>query len=693
MTLDENAYTYSDLWWILYKVFINAKVIKTTKKIIYYNVPCAFDIETSSFMVNDEKQACMYIWMIGIGGYCITGRTWDEWRETLEYISQYLSLSKDVRLIMYVHNLSYEIQFIRKRLDWVKCFSLEDRKPLDWVCDIGIEFRCSYLLSGYSLENLSTQLTQHHIEKLVGNLDYELIRNSKTKLTDKELAYCVHDVLVVMAYIQERINIDGDITKIPLTKTGYVRQYCRANCIGTSKHRKEKYRTMIHGLTIEPDEYMMLRRAFQGGFTHANVFYSGKTVENVSSYDFTSSYPTVIVAEQFPMSKGVRININSTDEFNRYTSKYACLFNVRFENINSKELFEDYISGSRCTTLENPTLNNGRVVRADLLETTITEVDYMIIKRMYSWEKMSVGTMYVYKKNYLPTDFIKSVLKLYADKTQLKGVEGKETDYMKSKEMLNSCYGMMVTDICRDEIIYENDEWSKEKPNISESLDKYNSAMGRFLFYPWGVWVTAYARARLFTGILECGNDYLYSDTDSLKIVNAEKHTAYIDKYNKMVIQQLKDAMDFHKLPHELIMPKTIDGVEKPLGVWDYEGTYTKFKTLGAKRYLVEENGKLKLTVAGLGKKVACEYISQQKDPFEFFSMGMYIPSDNTGKMIHTYLDDELSGTVTDYMGVSATYKELSAVHLSKSDYELSLSRIYIDYILSIRNVYTDGKI
>jgi hypothetical protein len=264
---------------------------------------------------------------------------------------------------------------------------------------------------------------------------------------------------------------------------------------------------------------------------------------------------------------------------------------------------------------------------------------------------------------------------------------------MKSKEMLNSCYGMMVTDICRDEIIYENDEWSKEKPNISESLDKYNSAMGRFLFYPWGVWVTAYARARLFTGILECGNDYLYSDTDSLKIVNAEKHTAYIDKYNNMVIQQLKDAMDFHKLPHELIMPKTIDGVEKPLGVWDYEGTYSKFKTLGAKRYLVEENGKLKLTVAGLGKKVACEYISQQKDPFEFFSMGMYIPPDNTGKMIHTYLDDELSGTVTDYMGVSATYKELSAVHLSKSDYELSLSRIYIDYILSIRGVYTDGKI
>lgn len=684
-SLHDEPYTKADLWWILYKVFIHAKRIRTNKRVTYYNVPCAFDIETSSFYINDEKQACMYIWMLGIGGYCIIGRTWDDFIETMDYITNYLALNEDIRIVVYVHNLAYEIQFIRKLFSWKKCFSLEERKPLNWVTNSGIEFRCSYLLSGYSLAALSSQLTKYDVKKQVGNLDYDKIRHSQTPLTKDELKYCIYDVLVVMAYIQERMDTDGDITLIPMTKTGYVRQYCRRACIGTSKHRNNKYRNMIKGLTIEPDEYRMLRRAFQGGFTHANAFYSGKVLHDVDSYDFTSSYPTVMVAEKFPMSKGKRVNINSVDEFNKYIHKYACVFDVRFTNIQCKAIFEDYISSSRCSVLDEPVLNNGRVVSADLLQTTITELDYMIIKSMYKWDTMSIGTMYIYKKAYLPTEFVQSILKLYADKTQLKGVPDREVDYLKGKEMLNSCYGMTVTDICRDEIIYNNDEWSKTKSDIAKSLDKYNNATSRFLFYPWGVWVTAYARARLFTGILECRNDYVYSDTDSLKILNRNKHVAYIDRYNKSIVNQLYKSMDYHGLPHNLIEPKTIQGKPKPLGVWDYEGNYTTFKTLGAKRYLVEHDGKLILTVAGLNKRVARDYIASQESPFDYFSEGMTIPADYTGKMTHTYIDDEISGTVVDCYGNTGTYHEMSCVHMEDAPYELSLSQTYIDYIMKVR--------
>ncbi|WP_426466858.1 hypothetical protein, partial [Salmonella enterica] len=70
---------------------------------------------------------------------------------------------------------------------------------------------------------------------------------------------------------------------------------------------------------------------------------------------------------------------------------------------------------------------------------TITDVDFNIIKNFYSWESMRVGEMYCYKKEYLPTPFVKSILHLYESKTKLKGVEGKEVEYLNSKEMLNSC--------------------------------------------------------------------------------------------------------------------------------------------------------------------------------------------------------------------------------------------------------------
>jgi hypothetical protein len=330
-------------------------------------------------------------------------------------------------------------------------------------------------------------------------------------------------------------------------------------------------------------------------------------------------------------------------------------------------------------------LNNGRVVRASYLATTITDVDFWIIEKMYRWDCMDVRNFRIYPKDYLPTPFVKAILDLYKDKTELKGVEGKEVEYLVAKGMLNSCYGMTVTDVGKDSILYKDDMWETEPADLEKCMEDYNGSKGRFLFYPWGVWITAYARRNLFTGILECAGDYVYSDTDSLKVLNVEKHTDYIEKYNEEICSKLEFALDFHGLPYDLYSPKSKDGVEHPLGVWDYEGKYERFKTLGAKRYLVEENGKHKLTVAGLGKRDAMDYMEgASNDVFEFFSNGMYIPKGSTGKSIHTYIDFEQKGTVTDYMGVSGEWEEKSAIYMEECDYSLTLARAYVDFLSGV---------
>lgn len=147
---------------------------------------------------------------------------------------------------------------------------------------------------------------------------------------------------------------------------------------------------------------------------------------------------------------------------------------------------------------------------------------------------------------------------------------------------------------------------------------------------------------------------------------------------------KLEYALEEHGLPLNMYCPKSIDGKEHPLGVWDYEGTYERFKTLGAKRYLVEENGKHKLTVAGLGKQDAMKYMDRQEDVFSFFSNGMYIPKGHTGKSIHTYIDDEQSGVVEDYFGVQCEWSEKSSIYMEECDYELSLARSYVDFLAGI---------
>ena len=211
--------------------------------------------------------------------------------------------------------------------------------------------------------------------------------------------------------------------------------------------------------------------------------------------------------------------------------------------------------------------------------------------------------------NEIDGDFILAILELYKNKTELKGVAGKEAEYMVSKGMLNACYGMAVTDIVREVNEY-TDRWELPYvPLIDNEIKKYNRKRGRFLYYPWGLFVTAYARRNLFTGILEAGiNDYIYSDTDSIKMLNTEKHMDYFRRYNEQIIDKLTYALEYQDIDPDYIRPKTIKGIEKPLGVWDYEGTFDRFRALGAKRYLLEENGNLELTVSGLNKKIAVPY-------------------------------------------------------------------------------------
>lgn len=80
------------------------------------------------------------------------------------------------------------------------------------------------------------------------------------------------------------------------------------------------------------------------------------------------------------------------------------------------------------------------------------------------------------------------------------------------------------------------------------------------------------------------GIDYIYSDTDSLKFKNYEAHKEWIELYNKKIIDKLNSTITHYSLDPEKLHPKG-----QQLGIWDYEGKYEYFKTLGAKRYIYQK--------------------------------------------------------------------------------------------------------
>lgn len=698
----------------------------------YLDIPICFDSETYSFkVVNDrqeqEKRAVMWAWGLAIGDECYMGRTWSEFVKALDIIREAWGITPDTRMIVWVHNLSYDFQFFRKWFKWTSVFALKSREVCYALTDTGIEFRCSYILTGYGLEKVGEHLTAHNIRKLAGTIDYDIPRHPGSKLTDEEVLYLEHDCLVVTAHIEEQIEKEGGLAKIPLTKTGYVRRDVKNACFRDPEKKasqdmsKIRYGAFIRGMELDPFIYESLQRAFAGGFTHANPFHSGEVMENVASYDFASAYPSVMCSELYPVTPPQIWEVGTdVEEFYRCLRLYCCVFTVQLIGVEPKVNYDHYLSESHCY-MEPGTkrqIDNGRVVSADSLTTTITNVDWEIIIRCYKFKAFKVYGMIRWGRGYLPRSIVQSVISYFQAKTQLKGVPGKEQEYMTAKENLNSIYGMMVMDPLRPEIPYdlEKNEWGKVVDGRTllevkltddeqvEALNNYNESLGRFTYYAWGVFITAYCRKNLWRGILHFGDDYVYADTDSIKVTNGDdpRHLEHIRKHNETIQRKIKECLTFHGLDPELSAAYTPTGKKKELGIWEYEGTYTRFKSLGAKRYMVEQDNPrtggraINITVSGVNKREAVPYIISRTagpkrtgqdgggDPFDFFEEGMIIPPGHAGKMIPYYGDQEIRGKLRDRDNVIYEYYEKSYEYMEPGGYCLSLSPTYVQYLLKL---------
>ena len=182
---------------------------------------------------------------------------------------------KQPKLILWCANLSHEYAFFKRQiaeLSVTELFAKKERQPLKIVvCDC-IEFRECIGLFGHSLEDIAKKHTK--TQKLKGDLDYDLIRHSGTPLTDRELAYCINDVLVLTDFYYKFLRpefLEKDKI-IPLTSTGIVRSEVKDAFNEMSKEDQKKMRYEIRKAMPNREIYLLWRTfLFRGGLTHANI--------------------------------------------------------------------------------------------------------------------------------------------------------------------------------------------------------------------------------------------------------------------------------------------------------------------------------------------------------------------------------------------------------------------------------------
>ncbi len=555
----------------------------------YINMLAAFDIETTTV---NSRYSVMYIWQLQLGPeITVIGRSWKEFRILWDRLLA--GLPEDVYLAVWVHNLSFEFQFLRGiyRFKPDEVFAIESRRVLRADMYQHLEFRCSYLHTNMRLE---TYLAKMGVPDQKLTYDYSKPRYPWTPLSDSEIQYCINDVKGLVEALAVEMVHDGDtLYTIPPTSTGYVRRDVKAAM------RKLQY-GIVKDMLPDIDTYHLLREAFRGGDTHANRWHAGRILENVCSYDRSSSYPDVQLNCEFPIGPfrcidWPEIPWSKLKDLMGRRHK-ACLVRLALWDVELIDELEGcpYLALDKCRKVSRDArLDNGRILSAGYLETTLTDVDLRIVLEQYQFSARKILTLEHARYGPLPEALKAVIRKYYILKTELKGVEGQELLYDKSKNKLNSVYGMSAQNPVKRSIFFTAGEWLEETVSDEELLEKANKKA--FFPYQWGVWTTAWARYRLHEGrkvVTSQDGEFVYCDTDSVKYMGDVDWSAYneIRKADSLASGAWADDSK---------------GIRHYMGVYEPDKGYpAKFATRGAKKYAVlHPDGKLEATISGVSKR------------------------------------------------------------------------------------------
>ena len=380
-----------------------------------------------------------------------------------------------------------------------------------------------------------------------GELDYSAPREVGHELTDEEKDYIRRDVQIDAQAL--RITIESGMNKMTV---GACALADYKNMLGGDKG----FRHHFPKIDIETDT--SIRMAYRGGFTYVNPKYATKEMGQGISYDVNSLYPSVMAAcdgEVLPYGtpKWFYGEPKPTKKYPLWIAQIRCSFKIRKGMIpciqlkgNMSFVPTEYVTDSR-----------------GVVTITVTSVDWELINNQYDVVVSEWIGGYMFKGS---TNLFSAYVDKWVKVKNQATIDRNSGMRTIAKLMLNSLYGKFATQMTV----------RSRKPVIDNDVLRYvdiESTDRDGVYLPVGCFITAWARRKTITTAQGCGDRFIYSDTDSVKVLG-------IDRI---------EGMD-------------VDAVR--LGAWKDEGSFIRFKALRAKTYIAEypdeEGTHLEVHVAGL---------------------------------------------------------------------------------------------
>lgn len=355
-----------------------------------YQIACFYDTETTSigegsnvrafpylFILNDVRECGIVDYKQG-NGVISFPRTEDA---ALSYILQIIDwgLENGVIPIIAAYNLMFDLQplmnSLRSLFDFEVCAQTSTNVYTLDLIDVESGDKVLRFWDTFYLEmnGLAAMGKTAGLPKMVGDLDYSLVRTPETPLTDTELGYAARDVEVIPAYLAYLLRANdwlepGDLGVSVLTKTSVVRQMAKRKLGGLkvtdAKGKKhELFRlfqaTCNRNFPQDFEHYALRKACFRGGFTFTAARFAHKSMQNVCSLDETSAHHAFINGKMIPVDfrddptgegiTNICEQIMLVNPLDNYGKPFTGAFHaqISFTNLRLKEgsVFEAYEIG------------------------------------------------------------------------------------------------------------------------------------------------------------------------------------------------------------------------------------------------------------------------------------------------------------------------------------------------------------
>lgn len=511
--------------------------------------------------------------------------------------------------IIYFHNLKFDGSYI------LNYFNEKEIEFDTFINDMGQWYSITYHYKDYKIVIRDSLKILNFSIKQIGKDMLKTVEKGITPLTEEKISLDECYKKGYVDYVIRDVEILAKALNKMIFEQGFEKFTASSQALAT-------YKDMIsfpYFLKLFPplknDE--IIRMGYRGGWTFANPVYQNKEIKgNINVYDKNSMYPAIMLNYKLPTGKPRKIEYEYTREkhdiiFKEFDSCcYVYNLNVAFDikdehlpsiqiKIGNKEYFkndeyfkEKILSNKDILFMLDKTQRDYLTTsQGHYFNITLTNYDLDLMKRQYDFDILENSKVIKYEFSAKKGLFDKYI-NLYKDRK----IEGKKIGNavmtQDAKLKLNSLYGKFGTKkLIQEKQVYFEDDILKFKNDL-----ELTETTG--VYVPLAMFVTSIGRWEIINNAQDNYNHFLYSDTDSLHLLDEG--------------QEIKLNIDDYKF-----------------GDWKIEEQATRGKYLRAKLYIEELiDGSLSVRGAGMTDEI------KKQVTFDNFKLGATFKGKRATKQI-----------------------------------------------------------